>query len=184
MLTEGERGILGVGFPPARVLGGRRVAADRRPPAAEESPSRLSCAGSSGGSSMALGVRGRIVVEEDGRGRASTCSGDDVAVLIGRQGQTIDAIQYLVNAIAHRRTATPQGSRRRRGRLPRSPPATLEAMASGPPSRRGDGQAGRARADDAVERKVVHEKLKRARRRSASEGDGAEPLRRRPTAGG
>ena len=31
-----------------------------------------------------------------------TCSGADVALLIGRHGQTIDAVQYLLNAIAHR----------------------------------------------------------------------------------
>ena len=32
----------------------------------------------------------------------STCSGADVALLIGRHGQTIDAVQYLLNAISHR----------------------------------------------------------------------------------
>ena len=29
-------------------------------------------------------------------------SGDDLGLLIGRHGQTIDAIQYLANAIAYR----------------------------------------------------------------------------------
>ena len=32
----------------------------------------------------------------------ATVSAADVALLIGRHGQTIDAIQYLMNAITHR----------------------------------------------------------------------------------
>ena len=40
----------------------------------------------------------------------ATVTGGDLGVLIGRHGQMIDALQYLANAIAHRRL----GDERRR----------------------------------------------------------------------
>ena len=43
----------------------------------------------------ALGVGGRLDVHEDDDAITLTCSGADVALLIGRHGQTIDAVQYL-----------------------------------------------------------------------------------------
>ena len=49
-----------------------------------------------------FGVRCRIdIVEDDGTLLAS-CSGSNLGLLIGKHGQTIDAIQYLVNAIVWR----------------------------------------------------------------------------------
>jgi len=48
---------------------------------------------------------------------------DDIALIIGRRGQTLDAIQYLLNAVMHSRLETPvhvqldaQGYRKRRAR--------------------------------------------------------------------
>ena len=35
-------------------------------------------------------------------GQMELLPGADVAILIGRHGQTIDAVQYLLNAISHR----------------------------------------------------------------------------------
>ena len=46
----------------------------------------------------ALGADCRIDVEERGETIAASLSGPDVAVLIGKRGKTIDAIQYLVGA--------------------------------------------------------------------------------------
>src|SRR5213076_78360 len=42
-------------------------------------------------------------VHEDPAGVHVECTGGDVGVLIGRYGQTIDAVQYIVNAIVARR---------------------------------------------------------------------------------
>ena len=83
-------------------------------------------------------------------------------MLMCRDGQTIDAIQYLANAIVFRGRYDERkplivdaaGYRDRRQ-------ATLDALARAD-GRAGlrDGAAGGARADDRVERKIVHEKLK------------------------
>ena len=47
----------------------------------------------------AIGVRCRIEIEEDDAALAATCFGDDLGLLIGRHGQTIDAVQVLASAI-------------------------------------------------------------------------------------
>jgi spoIIIJ-associated protein len=107
-----------------------------------------------------------------------TCLGDDVALLIGRHGQTIDAVQYLANAIAHRRygderkevTVDAAGYRERRR-------ATLESLAVRTAQ---DVRVSGVRVElepmTAVERKVVHLKLKEfAGVETASEG--TEPNR-------
>ena len=46
-----------------------------------------------------IGVTGRIDVEEYDETITVTCVGSDLGMLIGRHGQTIDAIQYLANAV-------------------------------------------------------------------------------------
>jgi predicted RNA-binding protein Jag len=50
----------------------------------------------------AVGVEGRASVREDDDAITVTYGGADVALLIGRHGQMIDAVQYLLNAISHR----------------------------------------------------------------------------------
>ena len=63
-------------------------------------------------------------------GDRASLTGDDLGLLIGRHGQTIDAIQYLANVIAWRELRRrPQGGRRRRGRLPGA--ATRDARGAG-----------------------------------------------------
>ena len=78
-----------------------------------------------------------------------TLSGGDLGLLIGRHGQTIDAIQYLANAVAYRAYGDDRkdvvvdaaGYRERRRE-------TLEALAvRSAAAREVDGRAGRARAD-------------------------------------
>ena len=107
MLSEGERGLLGVGYTPARVIASGRRAAGRgrcrrRRRRRRERARRPTCASCSTRITAGLGVRCRIEVVEDDEAVNATCSGDDLGLLIGRHGQTIDAIQYLANAIAYR----------------------------------------------------------------------------------
>jgi spoIIIJ-associated protein len=101
VVSEGERGLLGVGYAPARVVA--QVDAD----AAEASRD--------GDSDLAaevrdlierittgIGVRCRIDILEDEETITASCSGSNLGLLIGKHGQTIDAIQYLANAIVWR----------------------------------------------------------------------------------
>ena len=89
-----------------------------------------------------------------------TCSGEDLGLFIGKHGQTIDAIQYLANAVAraegseHEIVVDAAGYRARRN-------ASLEAVASR--SARQAATTGSAVELDPmtpVERKIVHETLK------------------------
>ena len=71
----------------------------------------------------ALGIEAHVDVREDDETVTVTCTGADVALLIGRHGQTIDAVQYLMNALAHRAFGDERKERRsRRRRLPRASP--------------------------------------------------------------
>jgi spoIIIJ-associated protein len=89
-----------------------------------------------------------------------TCAGPDVGLLIGRHGQTIDAVQYLANAIARAQGADAPvivdaaGYRARRT-------AALEKLARRSAQR---ASATRRRVElepmTPVERKIVHELLK------------------------
>jgi len=107
-----------------------------------------------------LGARCRVDVREQDDHLDVQCSGGDLGVLIGRHGQTIDAVQYLVNAIAARRPgdrvevvvdAAGYRSRRR---------ATLEALAVRAARRAlDDGERVELEPMTAIERKVVHTRL-------------------------
>jgi spoIIIJ-associated protein len=101
VVTEGERGLLGVGYAPARVVA--HLPADAVD-AVELDESDLATEARLLLTRVvdALGVDGRVDVHEDDDSITLTCSGADVALLIGRHGQTIDAVQYLMNAISHR----------------------------------------------------------------------------------
>ena len=104
VLSEGERGLLGVGFTPARVIAELGGAAPpqrqrSRPPEGEEpgSPEALLrellehvCVG--------LAVRASVQVSRSGGELRARLAGPDVGLLIGKRGSTIDAIQYLANA--------------------------------------------------------------------------------------
>ena len=101
VVSEGERGLLGVGYAPARVValvdeevaegstdGDSELAADVR-----DLLERITAG---------IGVRCRIDILEDDETVTATCSGSNLGLLIGKHGQTIDAIQYLANAIVWR----------------------------------------------------------------------------------
>jgi spoIIIJ-associated protein len=161
VLSEGERGLLGVGYAPARVLA--RVPADALAAAASDTSALATEMRTLVARVVAaLGVDGQVSVAEDDTAIVVTCSGDDVALLIGRHGQTIDAVQYLLNAISHRAYGDERkevvvdaaGYRERRR-------ATLEALAERTAEQvRASGTRVELEPMTAVERKVVHVKLK------------------------
>ena len=161
VLSEGERGLLGVGFSPARVVATIDEESLETPPTLEgEVPTlvrelleRIT---------SALGLRCRIdLAEEDGTIVAS-CAGADLGRLIGKHGHTIDAIQYVVNAIVARRFGDERipvvvdaaGYRDRRR-------AALGALAERSARRALEsGISVGLEPMSAVERKIVHEYLK------------------------
>jgi spoIIIJ-associated protein len=161
VVSEGERGLLGVGYAPARVLA--RVPADALDAeGSDESPLAAEARTLVARLVSVLGVDGHVTVVEDDAAITVTCSGDDVALLIGRHGQTIDAVQYLLNAISHRAYGDERkevvvdaaGYRERRR-------ATLEALAERTAEQvKASGSRVELEPMTAVERKVVHVKLK------------------------
>lgn len=180
VVTEGERGLLGVGYAPARV-----VATAERPSV----PATETVAGEREGEPgvarelleravVALGLDARVDVEEQDDEVVATVTGGDLGVLIGRHGQMIDALQYLANAIAHRAVGEDRrrivvdaaGYRARRA-------ATLESLA-----RRSAEQASATghrvalEPMSAVERRLVHEALKEDPEVTTS-SEGVEPHR-------
>jgi spoIIIJ-associated protein len=160
VVTEGERGLLGVGYTPARVVAHLPAEAAHTVELHESdlaADARLLMARVVD----TLGVDGRLDVREDDDAITLTCSGADVALLIGRHGQTIDAVQYLMNAISHRAYGDERkevivdaaGYRERRR-------ATLESLAVRTAQDvRTSGERVELDPMTAVERKVVHLKL-------------------------
>ena len=167
VVSEGERGLLGVGYTPARVIAS--VDASEAAPVAEETAEPID------ESELAaevrelleritagIGVRCRIDVSESDDALTATCSGADLGLLIGKHGQTIDAVQYLVNAILYRShrddrksvVVDAAGYRARRR-------ATLDALSVRLAERAlADGAPVELDPMTAVERKIVHERLK------------------------
>ena len=161
VVTEGERGLLGVGYMPARVVA--HLPADAADAVSlDESDAAREARLLMARIVNALGVGGRLDVHEDDNAITLTCSGADVALLIGRHGQTIDAVQYLLNAISHRAYGDERkevvvdaaGYRERRR-------VTLEALAERTAqSVVATGERVELEPMTAVERKVVHLRLK------------------------
>ncbi|MHB8648985.1 MAG: RNA-binding cell elongation regulator Jag/EloR [Gaiellaceae bacterium] len=170
VISEGERGLLGVGFSPARVLAAA-AAAEAEP--IDESELAADARRLVTAIVAALAVDGRVDVREDAETVTITSTGADVALLIGRHGQTIDAVQYLLNAIGHRThgdgrkeiVVDAAGYRERRR-------STLESLAVRTAQDvRTTGAPVELEPMTAVERKVVHLKLKEfAGVQTASEG--------------
>ena len=108
-------------------------------------------------------MQARIELIEDDESIVASCSGRDLGLLIGKHGQTIDAIQYLANAIIYR--AHPDDVRKpvvvdAAGYRARRQTA-LDALALRS-AERAVSSGGRVELDPmtAVERKVVHVRLK------------------------
>ena len=162
VISEGERGLLGVGYTPARVM-----AAIEAPAVAAAAPAPESEADDASQlryflerSAAAMGATCTVTVEERDDTLVAILAGSDLGLFIGRHGQTIDSLQYLANALAHRRGADRRvvvdaaGYRSRRE-------SALRAMTHRSVERAlATGQRVELDPMTAVERKVVHEFLK------------------------
>ena len=163
VVSEGERGLLGVGFAPARVIA---TVADGGS-TAEEEPVDASELAATVRELLErivreIGVHARLTIEEDDESLTASFTGRDLGLLIGKHGQTIDAIQYLANAIIFRGVEEGRkaivvdaaGYRDRRK-------ASLDALAVRSAERAvAIGEPVELEPMTAVERKVVHLRLK------------------------
>ena len=169
VVTEGERGLLGVGYEPARVVAS--VDAGEAPPALEPFASHAREGEGEDAARLReiveriaheIGVQCTIEIEEGEEEIRVVCEGNDLGMLIGRHGQTIDAIQYLANAIVFRgrydeRKPVIVDAAGYRGRRQ----VTLDALALRMAEQAtATGQRVELEPMTAVERKIVHEKLK------------------------
>ena len=181
VLSEGERGLLGVGYAPARVIaelagGATRGAPAPEPPEEPGSPAaRLRevveriAAG--------MGIRAAVAVSETDEAVVARLSGPDLGLLIGKRGQTIDAIQYLASALLWRSEgerkevvvdAAGYRSRRRASLERAADEAARDAVRSGAPVS--------LEPMTASERKLVHLHLQ-GRSDVTTSSEGAEPSR-------
>jgi spoIIIJ-associated protein len=177
VVSEGERGLLGVGYTPARVVAlvsGDDAALEEESASALAADVREIVERVTAG----LGVQARVHVTEDEETVTASCTGAELGLLIGKHGQTLDAIQYLVNAILHRSgdeepkyvVVDAAGYRARRQ-------ATLESLATRAAERVRSGEERVALEPmSAVERKIVHLRLK-DEAGVATESEGDEPHR-------
>lgn len=125
-----------------------------------------------------LGVDAEVRIAQDGDGVSAEFVGDDLGLLIGHHGTTIDAIQHLTYRIAFRGvderkrvSVDAAGYRERRA-------ATLRATADQAAEAAVRGQKPVALEPmSALERKVVHEHLK-PRFDVETYSEGQEPSRR------
>ncbi len=170
VVSEGERGLLGVGYEPARVVASieddgsdaATVAEPAREPAGDESPDGAKLRELVERVVAVIGVDTEIRIDETDEEVRATCSGDDLGMLIGKHGQTIDAIQYLANAIVYRDryeerkriVVDAAGYRARRQTALDALALRLAEQASA------TGERVELEPMTAVERKIVHEKLK------------------------
>ncbi len=181
VLSEGERGLLGVGYAPARVVAELRGASlpEGQAPVAGEPP----------GSPAAvlreilerivagMGVQAAVSITETDAGLVGRLSGPDLGLLIGKRGQTIDAIQYLASALLSRGEGEHKdvvvdaaGYRgRRRASIERAADAAAQdVLRTGAPVA--------LEAMTASERKIVHLRLQ-DRPDVTTSSEGAEPTR-------
>jgi spoIIIJ-associated protein len=178
VVSEGERGLLGVGYTPARVIATVSVAdVGDAPSTAREDESELERRMRELVETVvgAMGLVARVDVHETDEQVLLTCTGDDLGLLIGKHGQTIDALQYVANAASFRSgagkpvTIDAAGYRERRR-------VTLEGIALRAAEQATTGERVLLEPMTAVERKVVHERLKEVPG-VATSSEGTEPNR-------
>jgi spoIIIJ-associated protein len=160
VVSEGERGLLGVGFTPARVIASAGTTGVTEPAAVDASDASRDAAEIV--ERIVAGIAADVTVSarEHESGVTVSCSGPDVALFIGKHGQTIDAVQYIANAITraeggeHDVIVDAAGYRARRT-------AALEKLARRT-AQRASATGHRVALDPMtpVERKIVHEALK------------------------
>ena len=177
VVSEGERGLLGVGYAPAKVIAS--VSNPVATEVAEEEPGSPAALLRELVEQIAKGLGAPVAVSirEDDESLVATLTGPDLGLVIGKHGQTIDAIQYLANAIVWRSqeerksvVVDAAGYRDRRR-------TSLEQLAD-----RAAGEARASRKDvslepmSAVERKIVHVYLQE-REDVETTSEGTEPNR-------
>jgi spoIIIJ-associated protein len=177
VVSEGERGLLGVGYAPAKVIAS--VSNPVATEVAEEEPGSPAALLRELVEQIARGLGAPVAVSirEDDESLVAMLTGPDLGLVIGKHGQTIDAIQYLANAIVWRGhedrksvVVDAAGYRDRRR-------ASLEQLAD-----RAAGEARASRKDvslepmSAVERKIVHVYLQE-REDVETTSEGTEPNR-------
>jgi spoIIIJ-associated protein len=182
IVSEGARGLLGVGYEPARVVVLLHEPPDpaERPaasvPAEDETPAARRLRELMEQVLESTGVRGQVVIDQRDRELVATVTGDDLGILIGRHGQTIDALQYLANAVMHRRgedvevVVDAQGYRERRARMLHDVAVKAAAEA------KRTGNSVELEPMTSVERKIIHLRLKEFAG-VRTESDGVEPNR-------
>jgi spoIIIJ-associated protein len=161
IVSEGERGLLGVGFSPAKVVA---VVEEEPKPSQPEPEGEIPALVRELLERMtsALGLRCRVDLAEEEGTLVASCSGTELGRLIGKHGHTIDSIQYVTNAIVSRRfgddrmpvviDAAGYRERRRTALGALAERSARRAVESGIPVG--------LEPMSAVERKVVHEHLK------------------------
>ncbi len=178
VVSEGERGLLGVGYTPARVIASVDGEAEQQPAAArdDETENEARVRELVEHVVAAMGIGTRVGVREDDTGIVATCTGGDLGLLIGKHGQTIDALQYVANAALSRGGTTGKpvtidaaGYRDRRR-------TTLEGIALRGAERAARGERVLLEPMTAAERKIVHERLKELAGVETS-SEGTEPNR-------
>jgi spoIIIJ-associated protein len=178
VVSEGERGLLGVGYTPARVVATAPAAAPPRepePPRDDENELEHRVRELVERVVGALGIDAHVDARQQDQELLVTCTGGDLGLLIGRHGQTIDSLQYLTNSILHREgsatsvTIDAAGYRDRRRQ-------TLEGIAVRAAERVAAGERIALEPMTAIERKVVHERLKDVEG-VATLSEGTEPNR-------
>ena len=161
VVTEGERGLLGVGYAPARVIATAAAAAVVPPASPRDDETEVETHVRELVERVvgAMGIVARVDVRETDEEVRVTCSGGELGLLIGKHGQTIDALQTVANAAVYRSgthksvTVDAAGYRDRRR-------TTLEAIAIRSAERAVLGERVLLEPMSPVERKVVHERLK------------------------
>jgi spoIIIJ-associated protein len=159
VLSEGERGLLGVGYAPARVAavvpeGLAAEASTTDGDQAAEAREFVDRIANAIGADVSVAAREREGVV------TVVCTGPDLGLLIGKHGQTIDAIQYLANAIVrsaggeHEVVVDAAGYRARRRKTLASVADRSARLAAA------TGNPVELDPMTAVERKIVHEALK------------------------
>jgi spoIIIJ-associated protein len=159
VVSEGERGLLGVGYAPARVVATAAAAAPVARARADETDLETRVRSLVERVVGAIGAGARVSVAERAEDVLVTCTGGDLGLLIGRHGQTIDALQQVATAAVWRSGAgkpvvvDAAGYReRRRG--------VLESLADQAAQRALRGERVSLDPMSPGERRIVHERLK------------------------
>jgi spoIIIJ-associated protein len=177
LISEGERGLLGIGSRPAQVVALAEV--EEAPPPPDESSLAAQARDLVERIVAALGAGSRVELEETLDEITVTCIGGSPGILIGKHGQTIDAIQSLANAVVSRiggseakRVVVDAAGYRERRR------ATLSYIALSAAKRvLATGEPQELEPMSAVERRFVHERLKDYGGVTTT-SEGSEPSRR------